>query len=115
MSKYLNDSCPDIKLSWLVHTIKYCISHQEVEPHQHNIIFENTKEAAQANSRILQRTDYDFEQFILTQKNTTLTPGSEFRSINTLEKLLGNHQDWQKIKKTIYEGCDIPTRTHQKK
>ena len=79
-----------------------------MEPHQHNIIFENTKEAAQTNSNILQRTNYDFEQFIVTQKNTILTPGSEFRSINTLGKLLGNHQDWQKIKKQFMKVVTSP-------
>ena len=55
MSKYLNDSCPDPKLSWLVHTIKHCITQQEREPNQHNIIFENTEQAAQSNSKFFKK------------------------------------------------------------
>ena len=110
MSKCLNDSYPESKFSWLVHTIKYCIAQKEIEPKQHNIIFENNKQAAQANSDTLQRFNFDFEKFIESQDNTVLTPGSEFRSIHTLEKLLGNHQDWHKNKKIISKGCDISTK-----
>ena len=109
LSKYLNDSCTNQKFSWLVTTVKFCISQREKEPKPHNIAFENSTEAAKINADILRKHQYDFEKFINSQHDTILTPGSEFRSIHTLERLLGNHQDWHKIKKIISEGCDIPT------
>ena len=109
LSKSLNDSCTNQKFSWLVTTVKYCISQQEKEPEPHDITFENSMKAANINSNILRKYHYDFETFINSQHNTILTPGSEFRSIKTLEKLLGNHQDWHKIRQIISEGCDIPT------
>lgn len=66
-------------------------------------------EAGKANTALLQKSNFDFEHFITSQQDTILTPGSEFRSIGTLKKLMGHHQDWDKIRKIILEGCDIPT------
>ena len=109
LGKSLNNSCTNLKFSWLVTTIKFCISQQESEPNPHDIRFENSTEAVEINSNLLKEHHYDFEKFIDSQHNTILTPGSEFRSIKTLQKLLGHHQDWHKIKQIISEGCDIPT------
>ena len=95
--------------SWLVNTVKFCIAQQESEPNPHNIKFGNSKEAAETNSNNLKGFNYDFEKYINSQQNTILTPGSEFRSIKTLHKILGHHQNWDKIKQIISEGCDIPT------
>ena len=72
-------------------------------------MFKNTQDAAQANLKLLQKFNYDFEKLVASQNKTVLSPGSEFRSMKTLHKLLGNHQDWTKIKQIVYEGCDIPT------
>ena len=109
LSKSLNDSCPNPQFSWLVTTIKYCISQQEQDPKPHDITFENTMEAAKTNAALLEKSNFDFKQFITSQQDTILTPGSEFTTISTLERLLGHHQDWHKIRKIISEGCDVPT------
>ena len=109
LSKYLNESCANPKFSWLVNTVRFCISQQERDPEPHDIVFKNSTEAAIINTNILKEYQYDFDKFINSQTNTILSPGSEFRSIQTLERLLGNHQDWHKIKRIISEGCDIPT------
>ena len=49
LNKSLNDFCPNPKFSWLVTTVRYCISQQETEPRPHNIKFENSMEAAKVN------------------------------------------------------------------
>ena len=41
-----------------------------------------------------------------SQKNSILSPSTEFSAITHLEKLLSNHQDWEKFKSILQKGCD---------
>ena len=66
--------------------------------------FENTQEAAEANSKLLQECDNNFEVLTSKEPNTVITPGSEFQSIDTLEKIWKYHNNWQIIQKSITEG-----------
>ena len=40
--------------------------------------------------------------------NSALTPGSEFRSTQILERLLQHRDDWEEIKDIIDKGCWYP-------
>ena len=66
------------------------------------------QEAAEANSKLLQECDNNFEVLTSKEPNTVITPGSEFQSIDTLEKIWKYHKYWKIIQKSITEGCSYP-------
>ena len=58
----------------------------------HNIIFENTKEAAMKNIEILETCNNSYGDLLETQKDTILEPGSEFRSVDNICLLWHHHR-----------------------
>lgn len=70
--------------------------------------FELTREAALRNFCILQRYNGDIGTAIAHQLHTPLGYGSEFRPVNTLEKLLHLHPHWCKFKQLLTTGSDWP-------
>ena len=103
--KYLKNS-KNPKYSWLVSQLKKIIHTEEKAPSKHSFIFENTREAAKFNTKIIKWADYDYIQAIQKQPNTILHPGTEFRNIAHLTQLLQFHDDWDDIKDIITKGCD---------
>ena len=105
MSKSLQEKyC--LKTSWLVHQLSTLSRSKEETPKKHKFIFKNNREAAKFNTKLIKFNDYDLEQTISKQKQTILSPGSEFRSIPILQKLLIHHEDWEEIKSIISQGCN---------
>jgi len=105
MSEYLKNK-EKLKTSWLLHHITTLCTSVEDTPQQHQFHFENSRKAAKFNTKLIKYTDYDVKRCINKQKRTILTPGSEFRSIDKLRKLLRYHEDWPDIRDTISKGCD---------
>ena len=67
--------------------------------------FENTREAAEANAKILETNNWDVGAVLSQQKRTVMHPGTEFRPVEHLKKLLGQHKDWKKFKDIITKGA----------
>ena len=75
----------------------------------HNFIFEDSPHAAEWKAKVLHENEDDYSKTILTQQNTALTPGSEFRVMAALEQLLKYRSNYQEIKGIITGGCLYPT------
>ena len=99
-----HDSVVQKEESILVQLIKDIIS-KSYPPNNAPIFkFDNTREAAAANSDTLRYFNYDLNKAIHSKKNTILHPGSEFRPINDLRPLLKHHMDWSKLEQILAEG-----------
>jgi len=96
----------NLQTSWLVHQLSTLCKTEEITPKKHKFMFKNNRDAAKYNTKLIKFNDYDLEKTIQKQKNTILSPGSEFRSIPNLQKLLLHHEDWDEIKSIISRGCD---------
>ena len=72
--------------------------------------FENTQEAAKHNDQLLKKHNYDMAEVLRTYDNTVLHPGTEFRHVEVLRKLLGQHKDWPKLEKIITTGIQYGFR-----
>ena len=74
--------------SWLVTQIKGICATTEKELSISGFSFENSRQAADWNAKIIAENEHDFQKAIEKENNTTLSPGSEFRSIATIKKIL---------------------------
>ena len=106
LSKYMNEK--HNTNSWLLDTIKEILASEEIEMKDHGWKFENTKAAAKFNSNLLKKYNYNYETLVKDHPNSTITPGSEFRKPELLEKLFGKHSDCNFIKILLKEGADYP-------
>ena len=92
--------------SWLINQISKIVNSEEKAPLKHEFIFENTREAAKFNTKLIKHSNYDFVQACTKQKDSILYPGTEFRKVTHLEQLLSKHEDWIELKSIIQNGCD---------
>lgn len=109
MRKYLN-STTERKESWLVTTLRDICAKDEPELDMHAFCFENTKDAAKWNEKIMRSYDNNFATAINNHKNTTLQPGSEFRPLDKLEKIWKHRTNWKFIEETLREGAVYPLK-----
>jgi hypothetical protein len=70
------------------------------------------KTAVAYNSQLLADEDYDFEAFIASHSNTTLDYGSEFKPIEQLESILGQHPNFLELCKILSHGMDYRFTWH---
>lgn len=70
-------------------------------------IFEDTKNAREHNSKILEDYDYDFQRCMDAIDISVIHPGSEFRDPELLEPILKNHPDWPVLKAIMKTGVDL--------
>ena len=106
MSGFMNNT---IKSDyWLLDTIREILDSDEVEMQDHGLLFENTKTAAKHNSKLLKSYDYNYKNLVQNHPNSTISPGSEFRKPEVLEKLFSKHEDWKFIKAILTDGADYP-------
>ena len=92
--------------SSLVRIIKSIIDNTTPPPKKPIFKFENTENAAEFNSKILASCNFDYEELLSKQKNTTISYGSEFRPMNVLFKLLKFHKDGERIRSVLSKGTD---------
>ena len=105
MSKSLA-SKENLSTSWLVYQLSQLCKTKEKTPSKHDFRFENTRDAAKFNTKLIKFNGYDLEKTINKQQNSILTPGSEFRHISHLRNILEYHEDWPLIESIISKGCD---------
>ena len=106
LSKFMNESTKSY--SWLLKTIQEILHSEETVMQDHGLQFENTKTAAKHNSKLLEKYNYNYAKLVAAHPNSTITPGSEFRKPEVLEKLLYKHEDWNFIKAILTDGADYP-------
>ena len=92
------------KDSWLVKAIKGIISSTDKVINKHKYKFENSRDAAKFNTKLLKKYQYDLTVALKREKGTILEAGSEFRPIKDLKPLFSNHVHWNKMEKIITEG-----------
>ena len=83
---------------------------KEETPAKDNFRYERTQEAAEHNTEIIKRYGCDLEHCFQSMKNSTLSPGSEFRNVDHLKLLIGRHPYWPNIHKTLTEGALPPVK-----
>ena len=90
--------------SWLIQNVRKITS--KTYPANKAPLFklENTLEAAQINTAILERFDWNFEKAIDAQHNTIMQAGSEYRPLEDLESIFKHHKDWEKLKVLLTKG-----------
>jgi hypothetical protein len=71
-------------------------------------LFEQTKEAALHNAIVLQCYNFDIDQAIQAQHNSSIIYGSEFRPISDLSPLLSTHPLWVHIQSILSKGATFP-------
>jgi hypothetical protein len=69
--------------------------------------FEITTTAATHNLTLLASHNYDLEQVLISNPNTTSSFGSEFRSPTVLALLLSHHDLWPVIQDTLLHGATM--------
>ena len=73
-------------------------------PNKPPVEFSTSAEAVLRNSELLAAYDYDLERLLTAFPSTTLDPGSEFRPIDQLEKVLGSHPKFDSFRPVLTEG-----------
>ena len=68
------------------------------------IVFMNNNEAAKANGEVLALCGYDLQRLIDRHPDSTLGYGSEFRTVEQLEPLLGRHPHFEKLSQVLKFG-----------
>ena len=76
-------------------------------------------DAANQNSQLIAKFDFDLQSLFDAFPNSTISPGSEFRQIEDIEKLLGTHPFWPKIQEILTKGAsytfkNLPSDTDRK-
>ena len=91
--------------SWLIETVVEIINTVEEDLNTSEFKFEDTAEAAEWNTKIIEKHDNDFVKAVQNENNTILTPWSEFRSILNIEKIWQFRENWSKIESILTKGC----------
>ena len=105
MSEYLREK-ENLAQPFILHHITTLCGSKEATPKKHAFKFQNTRDAAKFNTKLIKHTDYDFVKCLGKQKNSMLSAGSEFRAIDHIKNLLQYHEDWPEIRQIIEEGCN---------
>ena len=84
--EYLNSTIPGHD-SWLVHQLKDICRSEEKDLDMCSFRFEKSVEATEWNAEVLESYGNDFETATKNNKNTIISPGSEFRDVTQIRKL----------------------------
>ena len=100
LSKFKNNvhhkTNPASNKSWLVHTIQTIVTSVGKVMQLHHYRFENSRDAAKFNIKILKRSKYDLNLALMKEKGSMMEPDSEFRSKSILGSLFKHHEHWGK-------------------
>ena len=71
--------------------------------------FEFSTEAAEFNTRLLERYDFDLTRAIASQAGTTMAYGSEFRPMDQLDTIFHRHPNYGHVRRNIGTGGPLPS------
>ena len=66
---------------------------------------DNSLEAAKTNAALIADFEFDLQRLFDAHPGTTISPGSEFRPLDSIALLLQHHPFWEKIKHTLTKGA----------
>jgi hypothetical protein len=69
-------------------------------------MFSMDEAAAAHNSKLLEEHGFDLGKFLAAHSDTTLNYGSEFRPIEQLARILGQHPNFDELQKILTSGMD---------
>ena len=92
--------------AWLMQAIEEVAASEVPAPLVPPIRFDLSNKSVQFNSDLLRASNMDLGQFLGKHQDTTLNFGSEFRPINDLEKILGQHPNFRFFPEILAEGMD---------
>ena len=110
--EYLNSTIPGHD-SWLVHQLKDICRSEEKDLDMCSFRFEKSVEATEWNAEVLESYGNDFETATKNNKNTIISPGSEFRDVTQIRKLWQYRENWQEIERIMTVGCIYPLKEAQ--
>ena len=110
LGKFLTSKLPksDTKRSWLVTTLHTMIKEHPSPMKECNLKFNTSAAAISHNDEVFAQNEYNYSKVVSMNPSTIISPGIEFRSEKTLNKIWENHKDWKLIKDIIFEGADYP-------
>jgi len=79
-------------------------------PKSPTIRFDLSQEAATHNMEIIQAHGNSVHNYLLSQKDTYIGFGSEFRPVTELEPLLCHHPNWPDLKRLLKTGSNWPLK-----
>ena len=88
--------------------IKKILRDNPTVPTSTPFLFENTKNAAIHNSKILESFNFDITKTIAAFPHSHISYGSEFRNPTALEPLLNKHPFWPSVKQSLSKGAKFP-------
>ena len=109
MRKSINNNLCNGK-SWLLATIEKILATPSQKIEMHSFIFENSKDAAKWNAKIIEENNFDYSKAVEKQPNSMITPGSELRTVEVLETIFKFRKDWPELKEIITKGCCYPIK-----
>jgi len=103
-SKFTFIDCP---LDFL-HKVEKVVGLTVKTPVNSPVMFHLSKEAAIHNMKILSSQNCDLNLLIENNPNSFISYGSEFRPVESLIVLLGNHPKWPRLEKLLKSGSRWP-------
>ena len=68
-------------------------------------------DSARTNSELIAKFNYDLQDLFDAYPKSTISPGSEFRAIEDIKKLLGEHPFWDRIDEILTKGARYTFKT----
>ena len=101
------------KDSWLVHQLREICNENEEDLAMCSFKFENSEDAALWNAEVMESYNDDYSEAVKQNKNTIISPGSEFRAIERVRKIWQYRENWQMIEEILTKGCIYPLKKPQ--
>jgi hypothetical protein len=96
---------------WFLPTVTKVARTAVVPPLKPDVRFDMTEKARTYNSEKLEEMGYDVGRLLLANVGTTMGFSSEFRPMDQLEPLLGQHPNFPAVKRFITEGMPFTFKT----
>jgi hypothetical protein len=97
-----------VSLDGFIQKIQSIINTIEETPRAPTLRFELSQDAAVHNMNLLQYHGNDLQNYILANRGTFISFGSEFRKPSVLEPLLLHHPNWPRFQLLLEQGSQWP-------
>ena len=108
MSKSINEKHNCLRESWIVCTLRDICGSKEAKMKKQPFKFEQTKAACQWNAKVFKKHNYEYAAIVDKYRNSTLSPGSEFRPTTVLQNVFHYHKDWPLLREMLTKGISYP-------
>jgi hypothetical protein len=92
--------------AWLMQAIEEVLETEAPIPSAPPVRFDLSEEAVLHNTELLRDCDFDMDKFLKSHQDTTLGFGSEFRPVEQLDKILGQHPNFGFFSDVLVAGMD---------